>query len=301
VDDGSRDATAAVIEDWHRRDSRIVGIRLSRNFGHQAALSAGLTCAHADYVGVMDCDMQDPIEVLIQLYRACVREELDVCYGIRAKRDAPMLLRVAYSLFYRLINKTADHQWPRDAGDFCVMSARCQKTLLALPEQSRMLRGLRSWVGFRQTGIAYDRPARLHGSSKYNLPRLVALALQGLIAFSHVPLRLATIMGAAMGVLSLLFGAVILLNRLFPQLTVFGYWIGASPGIATLVVFLAFTLSVLFLCLGIVGEYLIVMMQEIKRRPAAIIASRIGDVRQHHSSYSLFAAVERELETAEAR
>jgi polyisoprenyl-phosphate glycosyltransferase len=301
VDDGSRDATAAVIEDWHRRDGRIVGVRLSRNFGHQAALSAGLACANADYVGVMDCDMQDPIEVLIELYRACVRDELDVCYGIRAKRDAPLFLRIAYSLFYRLINKTADHEWPRDAGDFCVMSARCQKALLALPEQSRMLRGLRSWVGFRQTGIPYNRPARLHGSSKYNVARLMALALQGLISFSHVPLRLATIMGAAMGVFSLLFGTLILINRLFPRFTLFGYWIGASPGVSTLVVFMAFTLSVLFLCLGIVGEYLIVLLQETKRRPAAIIASYIGEVRAQDSSYSLCVAADRAVEGVNAR
>src|SRR5262245_27357556 len=171
VDDGSRDATAAVIEDWNRRDGRIRGVRLSRNFGHQAALSAGLACARADYIGVMDCDMQDPVEVLIDLYRASIRDDLDVCYGIRAKRDAPVFLRVAYSLFYRIISKAADHDWPKNVGDFCVMSARCHRTLLALPEQSRMLRGLRSWVGFRQSGILYNRPARMRGSSKYNLTR----------------------------------------------------------------------------------------------------------------------------------
>ena len=301
VDDGSRDATFETIETWHRSDHRIRGVRLSRNFGHQAALSVGLACAHGEYIGVMDCDMQDPIEVLIELYRACVRDDLDVCYGIRSKREAPLLLRAAYSIFYRIINKTASHEWPRDVGDFCVMSARCQRTLLALPEQSRMLRGLRSWVGFRQSGIRYDRPARLHGTSKYNISRLTALALQGLISFSHVPLRLATVMGVGMGLLSLAFGFLILINRLFPTFTLFGYWVGTSPGIATLVVFLSFTLSVLFICLGIVGEYLIVLLQEAKRRPAAIIASVVGDLRPLAASFSLITAAAHTPERSAAR
>ena len=290
VDDGSRDATYATIETWHRRDKRVCGVRLSRNFGHQAALAVGLACARGEYIGIMDCDMQDPVEVLIELYRACVRDDLDVCYGIRASREASWVLRAAYSLFYRIINTTAAHEWPRDAGDFCVISARCQRTLLALPEQSRMLRGLRSWVGFRQSGIAYQRPARLHGHTKYNVPRLVALALQGLISFSHVPLRLATAMGLGMGLLSLVFGAAILINRLWPKFTLFGYWIGASPGVTTLIVFLAFTLSVLFICLGIVGEYLIVLLQEVKRRPTAVIASVIGELQPRPSSYSVIHA-----------
>ena len=287
VDDGSRDATYRIVERWHQRDARISGIRLSRNFGHQAALSAGLAYARGEYIGIMDCDLQDPAEVLIELYRACLRDELDVSYGVRGKRDAPWLLRAGYAAFYRLIQRAADHEWPRDAGDFCVFSARCQQALLALPEQSRMLRGLRSWVGFRQAGIVYDRPARQHGSSKYNLGKLTALALQGLISFSSVPLRLASLMGIAMGLFSVVFGLLVLVNRLFPRFTVLGYWVGANPGTATLLVFLAFTLSVLFVCLGIIGEYLVLLTQEMKRRPAAIIASAIGDVRPYDSAYTL--------------
>lgn len=290
VDDGSRDRTFQAIEVWHQRDKRISGLRLSRNFGHQAALSVGLAYAQGEYIGIMDCDMQDPVEVLVELYKACLRDNLDVCYGIRAKRDAPFLLRFAYSAFYRIINKAADHSWPRDVGDFCVMSARTQQTLLSLPEQSRMLRGLRSWVGFRQSGISYDRPARLYGASKYNFSRLVALALQGLISFSHLPLRLATFMGVAMGLFSLIFGTLVMVNRLFRGFTLFGYWIGASPGMATLAVFLSFMFSVLFLCLGIVGEYLIVLLQEIKRRPAAIVAAVVGDAEPHPSAYSVIQA-----------
>ncbi|HLG99925.1 MAG TPA: glycosyltransferase family 2 protein [Bryobacteraceae bacterium] len=293
VDDGSSDATRAVIARWHRRDSRISGISLSRNFGHQAAVSAGLAYARAEYVGIMDCDLQDPAEVLVELYRACLRDNLDVCHGIRGRRDAPLFLRVAYSAFYRLIQCTADHNWPRDAGDFCVMSARCQQALLALPEQSRMLRGLRSWIGFRQSGIVYKRPARHRGVSKYNLARLTALALQGLISFSSIPLRLASLMGIAMGVFSVAVGILVLINRLFPRFTLLGYWVGANPGTATLLVFLSLTLSVLFVCLGVIGEYLVVVMQEIKRRPAAVVASVIGDLRPRDAAYSLLDATER--------
>ena len=290
VDDGSRDRTAKMIERWHRRDARISAIRLSRNFGHQAALSAGLAYARGEYIGIMDCDLQDPPEVLVELYRACLRDELDVCYGVRGERDAPWLLRAGYSAFYRIIQRAADHAWPRDAGDFCVLSARCQQALLALPEQSRMLRGLRSWVGFRQAGIIYRRPARLCGSSKYNLRKLTALALQGLISFSSVPLRLASLMGIAMGLFSIAFGFLVLINRLFPRFTLLGYWVGANPGTATLLVFLAFTLSVLFVCLGIIGEYLVLLTQEVKRRPAAIVASVIGDLRPYDAAYAMLDA-----------
>lgn len=292
IDDGSHDSTFDIIAEWRRRDPRISGIRLSRNFGHQAALSAGLAYARGQYIGIMDCDLQDPVEVLVGLYHKCTAEELDVCFGIRGNRDAPLLLRGAYSLFYRIINKAADHEWPRDVGDFCVLSARCQQALLALPEQSRMLRGLRSWVGFRQSGITYDRPARLRGTSKYSVVQLVKLAMQGLISFSYIPLRLASFMGMAMGGFSVLFGAMVILNRLFPRITLFGFWIGANPGVATILVFSSFAVSVLFVCLGIVGEYLIVLLQELKRRPAAIVASVIGEILPHEAAYPLVQATQ---------
>ena len=141
-----------------------------------------------------------------------------------------------------------------------------------------MLRGLRSWIGFKQAGIAYQRPARLHGTSKYNLRKLCALALQGLTAFSTVPLRLASFIGLAMASFSLLFGFLVLLTRLFPRLTLFGYWIGANSGVATLACFLALVFSILFLCVGIMGEYLTVLLQEVKRRPTAVVESVVGEL-----------------------
>ncbi|HLK22491.1 MAG TPA: glycosyltransferase family 2 protein [Bryobacteraceae bacterium] len=292
VDDGSRDATFSLIAQEHARDPRVSGLRLSRNFGHQAALSVGMAYARGQYIGIMDCDLQDPVEVLVQLYQACLKDDLDVCLGIRGKREAPLWLRAAYSAFYYIIERTSDHDWPRDAGDFCVFTARCQRVLLALPEQSRMLRGLRSWIGFKQSGIAYDRPMRQHGTTKYTLRRLIALALQGLISFSTIPLRLASIIGVSMGLFSILFGILILINRLFPRFSLLGYWVGANAGTATVLVFLAFALSVLFVCVGILGEYLIVLLQEIKKRPAAIVSMVVGNVQPLDAAYGLLEATQ---------
>jgi dolichol-phosphate mannosyltransferase len=291
VNDGSHDATHEVLADWHLRDHRVSSVHLSRNFGHQAAVSVGLVYARGEYVAIMDADLQDPVDVLVELYRTCVREGLEVCFGIRGRREAPWLLRIAYSGFYRVIHNIADHNWPKDAGDFCVMSARCQRVLLTLPEQSRMLRGLRSWVGFRQKGISYRRPARSHGKSKYNVARLMSLAVQGLIAFSSIPLRLASVMGAVMGLFSIVFGVLVLLNRLVPRFTMLHYWVGANPGVTTVLVFLSFTLSILFFCIGIMGEYLVVLLQEIKKRPAAIVANVIGDVSPHPSAFNVIEAM----------
>ena len=290
VDDGSRDQTFRLIAEEHVRDARVRGVRLSRNFGHQAALSAGLAYGRGEFLGIMDCDLQDPVEVLVELYQTCLRDHLEVCFGVRGKRDAPLFLRIAYSVFYQIINRASEHEWPRNAGDFCVFSARCQKTLLALPEQSRMLRGLRSWVGFRQAGITYARPARLHGVSKYNVRRLVALAVQGLISFSNIPLRLASLMGVGMGFFSIVFGILVLINRLFPKFSVLGYRVGDNGGVASMLIFLAFTFSILFLCLGIVGEYLVVLLHEIKNRPTAIVDSVVGDIRPYPVAYAMLSA-----------
>ena len=281
VDDGSSDDTFAVIAREHLADGRIVAIRLSRNFGHQAAVSVGLAFAAGDYVGVIDCDLQDPIEVLIQLYQKARQEQLDVCYGIRASRDAPLFLRLAYSAFYKLIERMAEHHWPKDAGDFCVMSARCHQVLLSLPEHSRMMRGLRSWVGFKQAGLSYTRPARMHGATKYNLRRLWALAMLGIIAFSNIPLRLASIIGLAMAGFSVVFGGLVVLNRFFPHFTILGYWVGTNPGVTTILCFLAFVFSILFTSIGIIGEYLGVLLQEVKRRPTAIVESVLGGVEKN--------------------
>ncbi len=287
VDDGSKDKTFQLIAQQRLMEDRIIGVRLSRNFGHQAAVSIGLAFARGMYVGVIDCDLQDPVEVLIELYQTAQLKDLDVCYGVRAHRDAPLFLRLAYSWFYRIIEHMADHAWPKDAGDFCVMSSRCHRVLLSLPEQSRMMRGLRAWIGFNQAGVPYHRPARRQGTSKYSISKLCALALQGLVAFSSIPLRLASIIGITMAGTSTLGGFLILLNRLFPKFSLLGYWVGGNQGLATVLIFGAFLSSILFLCFGIIGEYLVVMFQEIKRRPTAVVESVLGTVESLPVAYSL--------------
>jgi dolichol-phosphate mannosyltransferase len=304
VDDGSSDRTFDIILGEHLEDPRVTGIRLSRNFGHQAAVSAGLAYASGAFLGVMDCDLQDPIEILVELFRKARSEDLDVCYGIRGRRDAPRLLRLGYYLFYRIIQRVAEHEWPKDAGDFCIMSVRCHQVLLALPESSRVMRGLRAWVGLKQSGISYDRPARLHGRTKYSFGKLWALAMQGLVAFSSVPLRLASIVGLSMGAFSTVFGVGVLINRLFPQLMPFPYWVGKNAGVATILVFVSLVSSILFLCLGIIGEYLVLMLEELKRRPTAVVAAALGTGGPHQSAYTVVhctevpPAVEHYAETA---
>lgn len=276
VDDGSRDGTGLKIAEANQRDPRIRGVLLSRNFGHQPALNAGLAYASGDYVGIMDADLQDPVEVLIRMFHRCLGQKMDVCYGVRAKREASLFLRASYRLFYKLMHLMAEHPWPLDAGDFCVMSRRVNQTLLQLPEGIRTLRGLRAWVGFHQGPEPYYRPKREAGKSKYNFLRLLSLAVSSMVDFSSLPLRLASATGMFMGILTLVAGGLFLVNRLFPSFTLLNYWIGINPGITTIILYISVLFSVLFFCLGIIGEYLALLIKEVKRRPTAIVGRVIG-------------------------
>jgi glycosyltransferase involved in cell wall biosynthesis len=278
VDDGSHDQSLELIACAHASDPRIKAISLSRNFGHQPAVACGLTFASGEIVGVMDCDLQDTPEVLMQLYSTVKNEGYDVCYGVRKRREASVLKNTCYRAFYRIMRMLSEHPWPQDAGDFSVFNRRVHRTILSLPETVRVLRGLRSWVGFRQAEIAVDRPERKHGATKYNIFRLWSLALSSLTGFSYVPLRMASMLGIAMGFFSLLLGALFLLNRWLPKFSLFGYNIGANPGTTTIILFLAIVSSMLFFCLGIMGEYLVVLLKEVKGRPAAITDRLIGDL-----------------------
>lgn len=291
VDDGSRDQSLDLIASAHASDSRIKAIALSRNFGHQAALSCGLPFARGEIIGVMDCDLQDTPEVLLQLYSRVKDENFDVCYGVRARREASMLKNACYWTFYRIMRALSEHPWPEDAGDFSVFNRRVHRAILSLPETVRVLRGLRSWVGFRQTEIAVERPQRKHGTTKYNFFRLWSLALSSFTGFSYVPLRMASMIGMAMGFFSLLLGALFLLNRWIPTFTLFGYNIGANPGTTTVILFLAIVSSMLFFCLGIMGEYLVVLLKEVKGRPVAIAQELIGNLTMQAPASAIVSAV----------
>ncbi len=276
VDDGSSDATFAIITAAHLQDDRIKGIRLSRNFGHQSAVATGLEFATGAYVGILDADLQDPPDVLIELYKKVASGECDVCVGVRGKRDAPPWLRISYHLFYQVIGRLSDPPWTRDAGDFSVFNRRVYKVLSALPEKVRSLRGLRNWVGFRHASVSYDRPARVHGTSRYNLVKLVLLALDSFVAFSNVPLRLASLAGMLMSFVTIAIAILFLINRLFPSVTLFGFWIGADPGTTTIVLYLSFISSILFFCLGMIGEYILLLLRETQGRPTSIVDSTLG-------------------------
>ncbi len=278
VDDGSYDRTLEMIARANLEDPRIKGVGLSRNFGHQPAVACGLAFASGQIVGVMDADLQDTPEVLLQMYAKVHEGGFDVCYGVRARREASGLKNVCYKTFYRMMRWLSEHPWPEDAGDFSVFNRRVHRTILSLPESVRVLRGLRSWVGFRQTELAVSRPDRQHGRPKYNLLRLVSLAISSFTGFSYVPLRAASLLGLGMGVVSLLLGSLFLLNRWVPHFTLLNYYIGASPGTTTIILFLAIVSSMLFFCLGIMGEYFVVLLKEVKGRPTAIASRLIGDV-----------------------
>lgn len=293
VDDGSRDRTFEMIVQANLKDPRVKGVSLSRNFGHQPAVTCGLAFANGEAVGLMDSDLQDSPEVLAQLYRKVRDEGYDVAYAVREKRDASMVKNFLYRNFYRLMRGVSEHEWSEDAGDFSVFHRRVHRTILGMPEAVRVLRGLRSWVGFKQCAVPVHRPAREHGTTKYSMVRLFSLGLSSITGFSYVPLRVASLIGIGMAGLSVLLGVLFMLNRIFPQLTILNYWIGASPGTTTIILILLAVSAMLFLCLGVLGEYLIVMLKELKRRPTAIARSVIGDL-QPNASLNVLSAPELE-------
>src|SRR4051812_8115795 len=187
VDDGSRDRTARLIDALAARDARVVAVHLSRNFGHQAAVTAGIDRARGRAVVVMDADLQDPPELLGEMVGRW-RDGYEVVYAVRRRRKESLLKRAAYSAFYRLLGAIGDCEIPRDSGDFCLMDRRVVDAMKSLPERVRFVRGLRAFVGFRQVGLAYDRPGRAAGTTKYSLGKLVRLAVDGLVSFSGQPL-----------------------------------------------------------------------------------------------------------------
>jgi dolichol-phosphate mannosyltransferase len=276
VNDGSQDGTEACIEAFNQLCPNIWGVCLTRNFGHQPALYTGLTHSRGEVCAFMDADLQDPPDVLLKLVRTVLSGQYDVAYGVRATREAGPLLKACYRSFYRLMGAISEHPWQMDAGDFCAMNRRTVDMLLSLPERDKFLRGLRSWVGLRQVGISYSRPKRLLGRSKYNYSRLYRLAMKGVVGFSTVPLRVASLLSLGMGFVCTLGAAFLILNRLFPAFTLFGYSIGASQGIATLAVLILLMASAVLASLGIIGEYLAVVLVEVKQRPVSLVSRIIN-------------------------
>jgi dolichol-phosphate mannosyltransferase len=266
VDDGSRDGTLALLEEAARRDGRLVVVSLSRNFGHQAALSAALDFVSGDVIVAMDGDLQDRPEAIPALL-AKHREGYDVVYARRVKRKESWMLRLSYFVFYRLLASLADTRIPLDAGDFALMTRRVVEQMRAAPEHHRYLRGLRSWVGFRQTGLVVERDERFAGTTQYGPLKLLKLASDGLFSFSVVPLRAAMIVGLVAILVSTGFSIFTLYAKLFLH--------RAPAGFTSLMLFMSFFGGVQLFFLGVIGEYVGRIYQETKRRPLYVVGSVI--------------------------
>jgi polyisoprenyl-phosphate glycosyltransferase len=271
VIDGSRDSSLQVVCRLANEDPRVAVVELARNFGHQIAISAGLDYAKGRGVVVMDSDLQDPPEFLTDLISKW-KEGYDVVYAVRVKRKENIFKRAAYSFFYRLLNRTSNIQIPLNAGDFCIMDRRVVDILVAMPERNRFVRGIRSWVGFKQIGLICERQARQSGKPGYTLSRLIYLALDGLVSFSYLPLRVISILGWCVSIFSILLSIFYLIKKILFGLN--------PPGFATLVVAIFFLSGIQLITIGVIGEYVGRISEEVKQRPLYVVKQIIGKIKR---------------------
>lgn len=274
VNDGSTDATLEKLTNIASTDQHVKIISFTRNFGHQAAITAGIRYACGDMLTIIDADLQDPPEELSRFFEKC-REGYDIVYAIRTKRKENILKRGCYWLFYRALSFLADIDIPIDTGDFCVMSRKAYTTLNQLPEINRFMRGLRSWTGYRQIGIRYERGERISGQPKYDLKKLINLALDGFINFSNKPLHLIMIIGIAIGCFAFIVGVLVFFQFL-TDTTVFGYNPRQARGWTSLILSILFLGGMQLVGIGILGEYIGRLFQEMKKRPPYVIDQLIN-------------------------
>lgn len=270
VDDGSYDNSLKLLLDITQKDKRIKVLKLSRNFGHQAAISAGIRKAKGDAVILMDGDLQDPPEELPRFLEKW-RMGYQVVYAIRTKRKEPFFKRIAYRIFYRLLALISEIDIPLDSGDFCVIDRVVADTLnYELPEKIRFVRGLRAFAGFKQIGVEYERAERAAGEVKYTFSKLLKLAFDGLMDFSVFPLRLSSYLGFLIAFFSFLTGAFFIVHRIV-GFKLFGYSPQDVPGMASLAIGIFFLGGVTLMVLGIIGSYVGRIYFEVKHRPTFII------------------------------
>jgi dolichol-phosphate mannosyltransferase len=275
VDDGSTDDSWTVLLELAARDRHLRLLRLSRNFGHQAALSAGLEAARGDAIVLMDADLQDPPELIPQLV-AEWHDGYDVVYAIRSEREGEPRLRLAsISLFYRLLYRITATEIPQNAGDFRLLSRRAADAITSMPERARFLRGMTSWIGFKQTGVQYAREARYAGESKYPPRKLIRLALDGITSFSTAPIKLVTAIGFALVV----FCAGVLAWTLYVR-----FFTSHHPQGWTSVIAVVLLLGgVQLLSLGVIGQYVARIFDETKQRPLYLVDEVVENVRETES------------------
>jgi dolichol-phosphate mannosyltransferase len=268
VNDASPDDAREVLAELAARDSKVVVINHTRNFGSQSAFTSGMRVATGDGVVLLDGDLQDPPELIEQFYGRW-REGFDVVYGIRVKRDATLFLQAAYKAFYRTFRAASYVPVPLDAGDFSLLDRRVVDALNAMPENNRFLRGLRAWVGFRQTGVPYVRPERMFGRTTNSLLRNLGWARKAIFSFSFLPLDIIAVL-ALLVVLASFAGILVEIGiRIVrPDLV--------PSGFTTLIVLVLFIGGIQLTCLSIIGSYLAHIYEEVKRRPPYIVDSVIN-------------------------
>jgi dolichol-phosphate mannosyltransferase len=263
VNDGSRDRTAEIIAGFCAEDATVRLVDFSRNFGHMPAISAGMEYARGDAVFIIDADLQDPPEIFPQMAEKW-REGFHVVYGKREKRKGESLFKkVSAKIFYRFIRRMTSVDMPVDTGEFRLIDRKVCDAVNALPEKSRYIRGLVSWVGFRQTAVLYVRQERFAGKTKYPLRKMVAFAMDAVMSFSHKPLKLATTLGFLISLGGFAYLAIIIYQALFTDTTV--------PGWASTTAIIVFTQGIVLMILGIMGGYIGRIYDEIKNRPAYIV------------------------------
>ena len=270
VDDGSQDRSAAVISQLHAQNERVKGVSFSRNFGFQIAATAGLDYAQGAAVILTDADLQDPPEVYPKMI-AKWHEGYDVVYGVRKSRVGETWFKlITAKLFYRLIYRITSIDIPLDTGDFRLMDRRVINAIRQMPERNRFLRGLVPWVGFKQTGVEYERQARFAGESKFGgVRQMLPFALDAITSFSYIPLQMATYLGFAIaGISALAILTVVLVRLLGPQTPLLGQ--------ATTLVTVLFLGGVQLISLGIIGEYLGRIYDEVKGRPLYLVDKKWG-------------------------
>jgi dolichol-phosphate mannosyltransferase len=260
IDDGSRDRSLKMMRELHHRDNRVHYLSLARNFGHQIAVTAGLNFVQGKCIIVMDADLQDPPELILKMIEKW-HQEYQVVYAQRISRQQESRLkRLTAYLFYRILRRLAKVDIPVDTGDFCLMDRQVVDILNSMPERNRYIRGLRAWVGFRQTSVLFERNPRFAGDVKYTFGKSLSLAIDGIISFSTVPLRLATYLGIISAAIAMIMIILVLYWRIFaPVSHLIGY---------TLITISMFFLgSVQLICIGILGEYIGRIYEEVKGRP----------------------------------
>ena len=269
IDDGSTDSTLDILKSQKNRNKCIKCISLSRNFGHQAALTAGLEYAKGQYIAILDGDLQDPPELIPEFIKY-LEKGYDLVYGIRTKRKENILKKLSYFSFYRLLRFLSDIQIPLDSGDFCAMNRNFLNSINVLPEKSRFIRGLRAYVGFRQYGYAYERDIRSSGYPKFSFKKLLQLAFDGIFNFSGKPLNIATYLGLTVSLVSILIGILILLQFIY-DIKILGYSPSDIPGYTSLIVLFLFISGIQLLTIGILGNYISRVFVETKKRPVYFI------------------------------